>query len=463
MGAAEVERPLGLPARALTIGTDRTLEACARRWWFRKVEGLRPLRDGAALNWGTAWDAVLQDVHNWWMFNDGAPYPAEAGIMCIWCKAGEDPGCPHCGDTGQGPVVRAGERWRETDEAHLMDALQSCLDGWLRVHGHRPPEGWRVVAVQLALAMPIFTMGARAQPFPTAIYTPDAWVLTRADGSHRLARTGEARNQLPEGWTAVKDRMQAWLSVRLDCLWEGPRKQLIVGEWKSSADPARYMMGLSVDPQVTLYEMAVEYAVKEGLLWLPGPNRRGGIVRGQTVAGWWYDVASSHPHRDPTELKPKKEGDFGGFSVAKNNLANVPSWRLEAALVRRGVPLTDVATKEGATWGDLVEDARFVDQKLYLRESGASPPDEKERARRELYAVARRAASLHRAAAEMRRPEDVDVSFPRTPICRLPGGSCAFRGPCVRDSEGARENYKVADEEERVWLDLYHKAMQIDV
>lgn len=455
--SADYARPPGLPAHALTLGVDRTLDACQRRWWFRKGEGLRPREEARALSFGTAWHAVLDDVHLWWARRNGAEYPA-GEVFCSWCDGtGLGGVCARCNGTGAHVVHRIASGWVGTDREDDGETLRRALRGWFHVYGRVPPPGWRVLAVEQAIAMPI----PSADSASGATYAPELCWVTGPDGRTRLARTGEALDgALPPGWRAEWIRTPAWLSLRLDVLWWDPRSAIYVQEHKSSGDPRRYLAGLAYDPQVTLYELATEYALKAGQI--PSrPSVVGGVLELHPpgtpwVAGWLYDVTSSKRQSDPTPLKR------GGFSVARNLLGSVPTWRLRDALTAAGIPFTDPAVpppkpKKGAdpdepvesdprTWEDVIIGQADVDAKLYIREFGRSGPDERQRALRESYAAARRAAALHRAAATTAPGSgDLDVHFPRTSICRQAGAFCAFRGPCVQDGPDARQYFTVSD------------------
>lgn len=437
--------PLGLPARAVTVrASDRLLGTCPHRWWFRRGLGL-DAPSSAAQSYGRAWHAALEDVHRWWMEGRG-PWPADGGYYCPWCGgssavAGGAP-CDRCGETGRGPVERARHGWlraacREGSHLDPDDAradgerLDRAFGGWLRVHGSASPDGWRVVAVEVGIGVPV--------PSPTGerTYRPTVYVTTRPDGTERISRAHEAVRALPPGWSAREEAREVWLSVRLDCAWlHEPTHTLRVGEWKSSDDPRGYVQGLTVDPQVALYQLALGDAARRGLLAMPSPDCAGGVATGARCVGYWYDVSSSRLQRDPVELKgrTRKDGSTtgGGLSTAQQTLASVPSWRLEAALADRGL-------SSDPEWQARVAEQRLrVDRNLYLREWGGLDAGAVDRVRRELSAEAQVHVARLRAAARAEGPEDVDRSFPRVPVCRLPGGGCPYRGPCVSDGPGAR-------------------------
>jgi hypothetical protein len=453
-------RAIGLPERALVIRSSWTNDACPRRAWFELVEGLRPKTQGGALRYGTAWHAVLEEIHTWWRDRDGAPFFVAYLDACPWCLAGGPPGgraCTACGGTRAGVVARVEAEWAalpvRPGKRDSRDAvtLRRAAEGWLLRRGAVPPSGWRVLGVEVPLCYPIRSPESQRG----AIYAPELPVVTRPDGSWRYARTGEATpGVLREGYRLTWERHPAYCAVRSDCLWAGPNGELLVDEWKSSADPQEYVRGLLVDPQVTAYEAAVRHLVDQGLHNLPGPGRVAWPHpdKAPRPAGWRYDVVSSHKQRDLEPLKGRGKpipGAAPSFSVAAANLSSVTSWRLRASLAIHGV---DHGTPAGeidgrpVTWGDRIAEAvARIDPKFYATEGGASPPDLVADVRVEQYAAARRRAAWYRAAASASTPRDVREAFPRVPICRHAGGSCPYLGPCAGDGEYARRWYDVED------------------
>ena len=153
---------LGLPPKAITItNSERGTAACPLRWLFRHGDGLVPTTRSAPLAMGSAVHSVVEDTHRWWMVND-SEYPGD-GTRCVWC----DSGCDLCDHTGLGPVSRHGKDWADfalsdssgeytQEQSHEdLDRLFRIVTGWWERWGKSPPEGFRVIAPELRMAVPI--------------------------------------------------------------------------------------------------------------------------------------------------------------------------------------------------------------------------------------------------------------------------------------------------------------------
>lgn len=439
----------GLPARAVVLtNSERVTAACARRWWFSEVEGLRPRQVERPLRFGAAWAQLLDEVHRWWMQHD-TPFPDGAEDRCAWCGGY---GCERCaspadGAPGAGPVARTLRGWQRLQREGATaeegwnperdaEALRRTLDGWFRSLGHRgPPDEYRVVGAEVAFAAPILTPSGT--PF-----APVTWMVEHAPGQLRLARTGEARHP------KARSVRWPWYQIgKLDALYQHRQTgDLMVWEGKTSGDPSGYLHGLSVDPQVPGYTWLVSHHLQA----YPGARR---------VAGYLYDVSSSAYQADPPLLKPepvrvldangeavKAKGrnvyqlDANGEQILRSpglsratSAGTVPSWRFEAAIAQHGF--------DPAEYRDHVTRLQVeVDPRLYVREFGTVGQEAVTRYARELLGIARRLAQGRRDAA-LAVEGDVDEAFPRTPVCRTGGARCPYRGPCLQDGPLARADF----------------------
>jgi hypothetical protein len=295
------------------------------------------------------------------------------------------------------------------------------------------------------------------------------WFLRDGD-SMRLGSTGEVSggSALPKGAT-IEAKWWPWYQVAtLDCVLQHRRTDaLFVGEWKSSASPKTLLEGLNVDPQTDGYCWVLEHAIERGIL----PNVSGGKVK-----GYVYDVTSSAEQRDPKPLAPAKvqqvdgdgrplylqtKADGGGVGpketrrkawlvdatgepalrspgLSRDTRKTIPSWRYRAAVKRAGYDLADYSET-------ISELQKTVDGRLYVREVGTVGREPKARYAEEIYSDASRFAGLWRAAATAIDMVDLNIAFPRVTVCRQPGGTCPYRGPCLNDGPDTRAGYTVAD------------------
>ena len=460
---------IGLPknGRAITVSnTERRKLACSRQWWFSEVERLKT-ESSAPMRRGTAWHDLLEDVHRWWMHHDEA-FPLEGAEHCSWCSevcsaetghpvTAEPRDCERC----KGSRVGAVRRYREglsgastTDGVALLSPeeveaevakLSAMAEGWFETYGREPSQSYRVVGVEVAIARPILN------PKTGRVYRPQSFVITEADGSERLAGTGEVSGAvpLPDGATCRSSRLPWYQIGRLDGVLQHRRTGVLyVGEWKSSANPHGLVDGLALDPQTDGYCWLLEHAVSLGALGSPGDE----------VVGYIYDVCSTANQSDPHPLKAAKvksldadgepykvkgrwayEHDSNGDPIERSPgfsraAATIPSWRWRRAL--SGSVYSESEYRE-----EIDRALQTTDPKLYVREWGVSGEEARARYGEEMFAVASRISGFRRAAARAASTEDLNVAFPRNPICRSPGGYCSFRAPCLLDGEDARAGF----------------------
>lgn len=445
------DRVLGLPSRAIPLtNSERSNAACQLRWWFSDVERLKPLEVAKPLRYGKAWALWMAALRSWWMDTDTV-FPASGLERCPWCGGSpSELGCGRCENTGLGPVRKAEIDWGTAAELNqitgelaeeLSTKLRRAVQGYLMAKGFAPPNKLKVVGVEVQLATPILSRTG-------ALYRPDTWVVRQPDGSVRLAGTGDARSD-----RAMRVRWPWYYVGTLDVVFQNRETGVLwVGEDKSSGDPAGYLRGLLVDPQLAGYS------------WLLDQHKAHWDA--PRVAGYIYDVSSSQMQRDPKPLKAQKvkkvgpDGkpfkvkgrwvymlDVNGDPIARSprlerNHSTTPSWRYHAAMMSNGF----VYTREATAYVEWLRE--FVDPKLYKTEWGKVGADEIQRFCREISVVAKRHSAARRAAAtgRFRTAEHASAVFPRTAVCRLPGGRCAYRGPCIVDDLATRDRtYQLAD------------------
>lgn len=450
--------------------------ACARKFMFSQVEHLGG-KSTRAMDLGSAWDLIAQDVFTWWQLRD-TQYP-DAGLeRCPHCSIGRNATpapsfsgglfvvvqaapCPYCGGTGQPAIRRAmdlfseqvhGTRWEaptmgEEEYEKIEDTLRRMLQGYLYKWQRGPLDTIRILGTQVSLARAIVNP-ATGKPFRAATWLE----RPRTGGEWRTAVVGAKRRER-DGMSELKRVTWPWLQVGLLDVLGADRQTgaAWVIDVKASGQPSRYANGMDVDPQLP------------GYCWLLQPHLRAFGLTG--VAGFMYDVTHSKFQPDPHELKwaPPKMDDLramadaqgikvagrksedylnalgiqpghGGFSQSQN--AGVPSWRYEWALDRDGVDAGPY--QDHLQW--IFEN---VDGGLYTRPWQKFGPDHVGRYARELHAKAAQMALLRRGGVTIEQPQEVDSIFPRTPVCMTPGASCAYSGPCAQDGAESRREYAV--------------------
>ena len=457
---------IGLPnsERCVVISnSERTMSACPRKWWFLQAERLRPRAKRRPLSFGIGWDLLMEDRAAWFMVHD-TEYLGD-GFHCVWCcgqgggyeePTEGSPGgpwtCDECGGSGWGPLRRIHERWLQErrdalsefggDESYtqplediedIKEALKRAFEGYAYTYGNAPHRFYRVVGVKLQISRPILN------PRTGNPYLGTMHIIELDDGRMRLAQTGEAL-QPPVGSRTRAVRWPWYQIGELDALLQDRNTgALFVTDFKSSTGPRHYLESSQVDPQITGYSWMLERVVREGRMVEPSANCVGGIKPETRIGGYLYDVTSSSMQRDPKSLKEPKGGWKPGktkLSVAKNGGA--PSWRFVNAIKAIGDDPKLYA--EHLRWLE-----RFHDPKLYVTEPAMIGPVERGAYGIEIYGVAREHSRLWRKAATCTDAIDVEMRFPRRAICRMPGGSCAFTGPCLQDGPEARTYYRQAE------------------
>lgn len=431
----------GVPARAMVFSNSERMElGCDRRWFHRYAEHLRPEGEARALTYGTGWALVMEDLHRWWMVNDSA-YPLarvvgagesdEAPIgSCPWCDGGESGPeqltCDQCAGSGLSVVFRLRRDWfqgaaegEQVDEvAADVSTVFRALTGYCRTYGVNPSSDFRVVAVEHQVAAPVVNP-ATGKPFRPRI------PLVEDASGWRIAGPGE----VPTTWASWP-----WYQIgKLDVVLQHRRSGLLwIEDNKSSRDAQGYLKNVTIDPQTV------------GYAWMLGEQIRAGGFGADIeaeVVGMQFDITSSSLQQYPKrlvekELAKKDEKRAQGFThhppqFSKATNATTPSW-LYAEALRNAAPSPDGQRPDPADYEDHLQWCReFVDPRLYVRECVVASPQAITEYRWEMIGVARRLARQIVAAVKVTSPESLAVAFPRTPLCRRPGGSCPFTSLCA--------------------------------
>ena len=382
-------------AWALTT-SERTAAACSLRHYFRYSERLRSTEDERPLRFGTAFHAVIEQIFRHFATFDTAV----------------------TGEQVEAWVEGVATRWRKDERVRMaisldeieedVQALAHAVRGWIWTYGAAPWWDFKVIAVERSFTAPI------VHPLTGAPLRSKMLVVEEGD-KIRPAGGGEAPGARTVQWP--------WLYLgRVDAVLQQRTTGAIwLLDHKTSSSPETFASGLAGDPQAVGYVWLVEQAIRSGAL------ADVGVERDARVAGFVYNIVSSAKQRKPEKLKK------GGLSLAK---AISPSWLYEQAIRENGLAVEDYAEHLQAL-------RETVDRRLYLAEWVSVGHEDRERFRREVYADAVRISALYRDAARAETHLDLALSHPRTPVCRLPGGYCAYRGPCSQDGEEARASYEV--------------------
>lgn len=435
----------GLPPRAFAFSNSERMEmGCDRRWFFRYGAHLSPKEEIRALRYGGAWAQVMEDLYRWWMVHD-SPYPFDQVLQdgpetsrpkgsCPWCDGeghsidpdtGVEEDCHYCNGNGLSRPFLILADWvndqtegRVEDAAEEAEILFHALIGYRATYGDSLPSDYRVVAVEQQVYSPILT--PEGKPFRSKI------PIVESGNLYRVTNPGEA----PSSWATMP-----WFQVgKLDAvLQHRPSGALWVHEAKSSRDPSGYLRNITVDPQTTGYIWMLESAMARGDLPFSGE-----------VSGVQFDVASSSHQSRPDRLTDKElakkapERAQGlthqppAYSKAKNR--TTPSW-LYLDTLRAAHPGPDGQLVSIDEYRDHLDFLREeVDPKLYVRDPFPVSRQGVEEYSLEIYGIARQLAEKIRGLPAS-TPEMLPATFPRTPLCRKPGGSCPFVSLCS-GSEG---------------------------
>ncbi len=467
-------------ARALSYGTEwaRVMED-VHRWWM-VTDARYPLEQ---------------------VIGKG-PDSSDPHGSCPWCSGEKMIGrysgsagslrCDECDGSGLSVLFRARLEWlsgasegEEAAEAQAeVETLFRALRGWCEMYGANPPVEYRVVAVELDVLAPVVDP-ATGKPFRPRL------PLVEVEDGWRIAGPGET----PTTWGSFP-----WFQVgKLDVvLQHRVTGALWIEDAKSSRDPWGYLRNVTVDPQTT------------GYLWMLRESIAAGLTsfRGEVVGVQW-DVTSSSLQQFPRRLvdKPVSKTDVAAQEKAVDEeLAHLPEVvaRMEAATVSgmKKKELADLlaslllqgevgaererrmarivrwkppelsraqnvttpswliieAIQEAEPTPDgqrvLLEDYQdhlswareAVDSRLYAREPVVASPSAVEEYRWEVFGVAKKLAAMIRASVGATSMEALALSFPRTPLCRKPGGSCPFVSLCAGgDTEDARGEFTTSD------------------
>ncbi|MBT61242.1 MAG: hypothetical protein CMA63_06815 [Euryarchaeota archaeon] len=421
---------LGLPAAAMAFtNSERKSAWCDRRWHFAYALRMKGAGNKAMSRGRWVHDA-LDALFTFYKHTD-LPVPHDWARVCPLCKVRDqyDSDCPVCDGTGGGIVEICMESMRrdwwanqelsiewDEEESRLSQMLQGYIERW----GAYPLSDWKVVDTERAFACPVVSWRTGK------IYRSKVPVVEE-EGGWRMARPGDQFKQ------PIDEVLLPFYQVgRLDAVLQNRKTgDLLVHEFKTSANPTSFVRDLHLDTQIPGYMRLLNHG-RHFADWFEGSGN---------VIGYQYDVISSRGWSRPKFLKS------GKLSTAARTQASVPSWAWKKCVETPGIE----AKHTDAEWDKieaLARESEFtVDQKLYLREFGTFDERLMRRFEMELFADAQRFAKMRRNSIRMssgceRVNEDaVSAHFPRTAVCRVQGHGCDFKSICLHDSTEARRDF----------------------
>ena len=414
--------------------------ACDRRYWYSSIEHLRS-KSSRKMDLGTAWDIVIEDFFLYFASFDKA-YPDSGLDSCPFCKY-QNGKCGFC-DNGESALFRAMQPFRVArnngeitaeDLEKVEQQIRRAAEGWLIRYHNGPFDNYQVVGTQIPLARMI------KDPRTKAPFRPTTYLEKTMDGRTIPATTAS----IQRGEKVMAVQWPYYYIGILDALLKDRKSgSALVLDAKYTGDQKSYERKMGYDPQLPGYCWLVE-----GHLPALGVH---------SVFGFMYDCTSSVFHQDPVELKwkpptykemfeeAKKRGletkgvrkiedmmrllaipsGHGGFSRAQN--VTVPSWRFEAAIKKAGIDRAPYS--DHIDW--LIDN---VDPGLCSRPFSSYSAERSRRFEAEVFAKATRIARMRATAAKLPYDDgisqvDMDIEFPRDPVCQQPGGSCPFSAVC---------------------------------
>jgi hypothetical protein len=397
---------------------------CPRQWLYAHVHGLEYDGDARPLRFGSAFHAIMEDLHRWFAYED-CTFPLDKYLDgdCLHC---EGKGCELC-DNGKNLLSVTIRDWEKfVGEGKLdpkqyaddLTTLRIVLSGYLRRWGLEPDQNYKVVGVELQLAMPV-VHPVKGEPFKSTVH------LVEEGGRYRFAKPGEAGDEDLKVKTTVG--MPWYFIGKMDALMQNRTNgSLMIREHKTSGSPRGYLSKMEIDPQIPSYSNLVKYNLENGTLKLVKP-----VMEPTFKGDMQIDLAYSGKLYQPKQLKN------GSLSKAK---AKILSFVYADRVEELGLDMAD--------YEDHIESLMHsVDHELFIREQDRTSDLELKRNQAEFYAFAAQLAGRRRMAAEATCVEDLDIAAPRMPVCMMGGGFCSYKGVCSSDSHDNFTGYKQKDQQ----------------
>ena len=383
---------IGLPNYPVMVLTnsERGDSNCQRKWWYGNAVGINSERTTDALRFGSEVHEILELIY---LYYHKHQREMEKGYVDSFLEESfkKWDNSYFCGDQesyGLGTEEIEKEKTR----------LRRAIHGYIRKYD-KETANMRIVGVETPIAAPIL------DPYTKKVFQSTVPVIwDERLNRYRVAVHTDNKKLI------VKRRLKWYQICKLDAIAEVDGKLWVV-EHKTTKTPKTFSDKLYLDTQLPGYVRALRTVSDAGLLG----------SRKLEVGGYIYDVISSQMQNEPKILAS------GKLSLAKNQ--RIPSWIFKKKIKEHGFEMSDPKILD--FYLSLVDN---VAPYLYMREWGYVTRHDTNMYSIELFSVARQLAENRKNQTNVRTIYDVALNFPRNPICRKPGGFCAYTQICSADT-----------------------------
>ena len=396
---------IGLPSYPVMVVTnsERGDSTCQRRWWYGNSVGINNERTNDALRFGSEIHELLELIYLYYNKHNKKMDQRylDSFLENSFKKWDESyfSGNTECYGLSTEDIEKEKTR------------IKRAINGYIRKYDSELAN-MKIIGVETPIAAPII------DPYTKKVFQSTVPVIwDERLGVYRIATHTDNKKLI------VKRRLKWYQICKLDAIAEADGKLWVV-EHKTTSMPKNFTEKLYLDTQLPGYVRALRAVSDAGLL---GPEKL-------EVGGYIYDVISSQSQNEPKILKS------GKLSLAKNQ--RIPSWLFKKKVKEYGFEMSDPKILE--FYLDLVD---RVDPYLYMREWGYVSRHDTNMYSMELFAVAGKLAENRKNQINLRTIYDVALNFPRNPVCRKPGGFCAYSQICSADTmdfEKETINHRVA-------------------
>tara|TARA_Y100000593_G_scaffold95131_1_gene200471 strand:- start:5170 stop:6498 length:1329 start_codon:yes stop_codon:yes gene_type:complete len=322
--------PFLLPKECIPISNSEIREAWCKRRWLLSYGALlnKKLLISSPMNFGIVFHSVMEEVHIYWMKTDGEPYNlkllSENISKQILSVASEYPNA------------------LEQELNDLIERVYEASSAYLFKLGMKPPEGYRVVAVEEELCFPFVDEQKNNILVKACLEEKTSYVSRGDDPFCQVTEWNYAFPFEKSGQNVIDVVLPLYHVGIMDFVLQNKETgKLVIGEMKTSASPDKYGYMFHIDPQISAYHYMLLFAVNNG--WL---NHKGitGVPVDDPIEGYMLELIYSKKTREPKLLKS------GALSKAKNE--RVCSWKYLSKIKENNLPME-----------------KYEDHILYLKEN----------------------------------------------------------------------------------------------